>query len=231
MRTIIYVLIGLVMWIVSFIKQEQIITATVTMALTTLNSLLLEMLFHKGGETKFPLPFVASTYWLIMSTLPILHHFWQAQLLILEVLVVLLLTTKIEYQKEATEEVFLSTLIFCFLSPFRIALIIGIIMLWGYLIAKGHMSWRVWAASLIAIALRVIIMIVLHYFGWLKWYWTGNTPNIPWQQWVIFFSIFIGTILIIILPVRKHSIISGVIYIASVLTTLTCGVLLMYTTI
>ena len=33
-------------------------------------------------------------------------------------------------------------------------MITGILLLWGYLIIKGEMTWRMWAASLIAIAIR-----------------------------------------------------------------------------
>lgn len=226
MRTIIFVLIGLTSWIVSLVQDESYIAVIATMALSLINSLLIAQLFYKGGETNIPSIFVTSTYWFAISVVPVLHTYWQAQLVILIVLSVLLTLLQIGYQQEATEEVFLATLICCFLAPLKPVLITSIFLLWGYLIAKGHMTWRVWAASLIAIALRVMIMIILHYFGWMEWLWLENIPRLSGVQWAIFGGVFLCTSLAILLPLRKASIASGVINIITTLGLLIFGILI-----
>jgi hypothetical protein len=77
----------------------------------------------------------------------------------------------------------------------------GVFMIWGYLIFKGLMTWRVWFASLIAIAVRVILMLSLHYLGWLEWLWLENIPHLAAWQWLIFggvFSLVVAWVLVVI---------------------------------
>ena len=79
MKAMLLVFIGLASWIISLTQQCDI-AVIATLCLTAINSLLIALVFYKTGKTKFPSPFVASTYWLGMSALPLLHHCWQIQL-------------------------------------------------------------------------------------------------------------------------------------------------------
>ena len=227
MRTIILVLIGLVFWIFSLIQQAEIFAILTTMVLTGINGILLAYIFLKVNLTNLPSLFAASSYWAAISTIPQLHSCWQIQLMMFGILTIILILSDIKYQREVTEEAFLATLICCFLAPIRIAMITGIVILWIYLIVRGWMTWRALVASLIAILLRVIMMILLHYFGWMEWIWMENIPTLPWQEWTIAGGVLIGTLLVILLPIRRPSIASGSVYAMFLLALLTIGSLSM----
>ena len=140
-------------------------------------------------------------------------------------LLAILTLLRTDYHHESTEEAFLSTLICCFFAPLQSTIMTGILLIWGYLIFKGLMTWRVWFASLIAIAVRVILMAVLHFFGWLEWLWMENIPHLTAWQWLIFCGIFLLTALLLLLPLRKPSVASGTIYLTLTILLTTTGVL------
>jgi hypothetical protein len=228
MRTIILVLIGLVFWIFSLIQQAEIFAILTTMVLTGINGILLAYIFLKVNLTNLPSLFAASSYWAAISTIPQLHSCWQIQLMMFGILTIILILSDIKYQREVTEEAFLATLICCFLAPIRIAMITGIVILWIYLIVRGWMTWRALVASLIAILLRVIMMILLHHFGWMDWMWMENIPTLPWQKWAIANGIFVGFLLATLLPIRRPSVVSGGIYVIFLSTLFTIGILFFF---
>lgn len=216
------------MWIPSFIRQEIIILVTVTWVLTIMNTLLTTQYFYRAGLTSLPSPFVATSTWFGLSVLPLLHTCWQAQLLLLGVLLIGLILLKMDYQHEATEEAFLSTLICCIVAIAPTIFFTSIMILWGYLIAKRQMTWRVWIASLIAIALRIFVAFGLRYMGWLKWLWIENLPHLAWQEWLIAIGIAIATFATVLLPMRKASVGSGVFYITYMVALLIAGCVLLW---
>ena len=130
-----------------------------------------------------------------------------------------------DFQHEATEESFLATLIVCLTAIHPSVLLTSIMTLWVYMITKQQMTWRVWFASLIAIAVRVILMIVLHYCGWLEMVWLENIPQLSGMQWLCFLGVFSVTALMILLPLRKPSIASGITYLTLTILLAAIGVL------
>ena len=210
------------MWVPSFTAHEYLIAKVVTLLLTIINALLITHCFYRGRETNLPSPFVGSTYWLAMSAIPALHTCWQAQLVIIGMLLAILTLLRTDYHHEATEEAFLSTLICCFFAPLQSTILTGIFLIWGYLIFKGLMTWRVWFASLIAIAVRVILMLSLHYLGWLEWLWLENIPHLSAWQWLI---VFLVTALLLLLPLRRPSTATGIIYLTLTLLLTATGIL------
>lgn len=225
LRTIILIVLGVAMWVPSFFEQEYLIPKVVTLLITITNALLITQCFYRGRETNLPSPFVGSTYWLAMSAIPALHTCWQTQFVIMGMLLAILTLLRTDYHHESTEEAFLSTLICCFFAPLPVTILTGILLIWGYLIFKGLMTWRVWFASLIAIAVRVILMAVLHFFGWLEWLWMENIPHLTARQWLIFCGIFLLTALLLLLPLRKPSVASGTIYLTLTILLTATGVL------
>lgn len=225
LRTIILIVLGVAMWVPSFFEQAYLIPKIVTLLLTITNALLITQSFYRGRETNLPSPFVGSTYWLAMSAIPALHTYWQAQLVIMGMLLAILTLLRTDFHHEATEEAFLSTLICCFFAPLQSTIMTGVFMIWGYLIFKGLMTWRVWFASLIAIAVRVILMAVLHYLGWLEWLWMENIPHLAAWQWLTFIGVFLVTALLLLLPLRKPSTASGTIYLTLTVLLIATGVL------
>lgn len=212
-RTIVLIVLGWLAWIPSLLNSNEVVTVAVTMGLTLINSLLYTRLFYKSGETNLPSSFVLATFWFAMSTVAWIHTTWQAQMVVFGVTSALLALQRIDFHHEATEEAFLATLICCLFAPSRLIMITGIILVWGYLIVKGNMTWRVWFASLIAIAIRVVWMVILHYLGWMQWLWIENIPQLIGLQWAIFGGVFAVTCLMLLLPLRKPSVASGAIYI------------------
>ena len=193
-----------------------------------MNTLLTTQYFYRAGLTSLPSSFVATSTWFGLSVLPLLHTCWQAQLLLLGVLLVGLILLKMDYQHEATEEAFLSTLICCIVAIAPTIFFTGIMILWGYLIAKRQMTWRVWLASLIAIALRFFVAFGLRYMGWLEWIWIENLPHLAWQEWLIAIGIAIATFAAVLLPMRKASVGSGVFYITYMVASLIAGCMLLW---
>ena len=225
LRTIILIVLGVAMWVPSFTTQEYLIPKIVTLLLTIINALLITHCFYRGRETNLPSHFVGSTYWLAMSAIPALHTCWQAQFVIMGMLLAILTLLRTDYHHEATEEAFLSTLICCFFAPLQSTIMTGIIMIWGYLIFKGLMTWRVWFASLIAIAIRVVLMLGLHYLGWLEWLWLENIPHLSVWQWLIFGGVFLVTALLLLLPLRRPSTATGIIYLTLTILLTATGIL------
>lgn len=193
-----------------------------------MNTLLTTQYFYRAGLTSLPSPFVATSTWFGLSVLPLLHTCWQAQLLLLGVLLVGLILLKMDYQHEATEEAFLSTLICCIVAIAPTIFFTGIMILWGYLIAKRQMTWRVWLASLIAIALRFFVAFGLRYMGWLEWLWIENLPHLAWQEWLIGLGIVVTTFAAILLPMRKASVGTGLFYLIYLIALLAAGTVLTY---
>ena len=214
---IVLIILGIVMWVPSFFRQEHSASIIVTLVLTILNTLLTTQYFYKGGITNLPSPFVAATIWLGLSAIPALHTCWQTQFVIMGVLLACLVLLKIDYQNEATEEVFLATLICCVVAVIPSIFFTGIMMLWSYLIAKRQMTWRVWAASLIAIAIRIVGMAVLHYMGWLQVIWMENIPHLSGLLWLLFGAVYLLSFLSIYIPLKRPSVSSGVFYLITII--------------
>ena len=205
------------MWIPSFFRQEHSASVIVTLVLTFLNTLLTTQYFYKSGITSLPSPFVAATTWFGLSAIPALHACWQTQFVIMGVLLACLVLLKMDYQHEATEEVFLATLICCVVAVIPSIFFTGIMMLWSYLIAKRQMTWRVWAASLIAIAIRIVGMAVLHYMGWLQVIWMENIPHLSGLLWLLFGVVYLLSFLSIYIPLKRPSVSSGVFYLITII--------------
>ena len=205
------------MWIPSFFRQENTAWLIATLVLVILNTLLTTQYFYKSGITNLPSPFVAATMWLGLSAIPALHTCWQTQFVIMGVLLACLVLLKIDYQNEATEEVFLATLICCVVAVIPSIFFTGIMMLWSYLIAKRQMTWRVWAASLIAIAIRIVGMAVLHYMGWLQVIWMENIPHLSGLLWLLFGVVYLLSFLSIYIPLKRPSVSSGVFYLITII--------------
>lgn len=217
LRTILLIVLGMAMWIPSFFRQENTAWLIATLVLVILNTLLTTQYFYKSGITSLPSPFVAATTWFGLSAIPALHACWQTQFVIMGVLLACLVLLKMDYQHEATEEVFLATLICCVVAVIPSIFFTGIMMLWSYLIAKRQMTWRVWAASLIAIAIRIVGMAVLHYMGWLQVIWMENIPHLSGLLWLLFGVVYLLSFLSIYIPLKRPSVSSGVFYLITII--------------
>ena len=217
--------LGSAMWIPSLLSSPSLVSVLITLGLTLTNSLLVMQFFYRSKITSLPSGFVASTWWITLSTIPMLHTCWQAQLVIAGLMLALIVLQKMDFHHEPTEEVFLATLLCCIVAVVPSILYSGIMMLWGYLIAKQQMTWRVWFASLIAIAIRVIVMLVLHYMGWLEVIWMENIPRLTWLEWAVFGGVWVASFLAILLPIRRPSMASGIYHMVYIILSLTIGVL------
>lgn len=209
--SVLFVLGGLA-WLATLLGGGNMTQVLVTMCMTIVNTILFAQFFYKSGETNMPSGFMASTYWFGMSALPVLHDCWQLQLVLLGVWISGLIWCGIRHQDTPTEETFLITLICCFLAPMQVIAISGILSLWINLLLKGYMTLRVWCASLIGIALYALVMLVLHYMGWMPWLWMENIPRLSWQLWLISLAVLIALFTATMLPLRKPSVASGVVY-------------------
>ena len=217
LRTILLIVLGVAMWVPTFLRQENGTSVVVTLVLTVINTLLATQYFYRGGVTNLPSPFVAATAWFGLSAIPALHTCWQTQLILLGMLLIGMVLLKMDYQHEATEEAFLASLICCIVAVAPSILFIGILTLWGYLIVKRQMTWRVWLASLIALAIRIMLSAVLHYMGWFDAIWMENIFPLSRRVWLLFSLVTILTYLSIYLPTKRPSIGGGVFYLVFII--------------
>ena len=217
--------LGSAMWIPSLLSSPSLVSVLITLGLTLTNSLLVMQFFYRSKITSLPSGFVASTWWITLSAIPMLHTCWQAQLVIAGLMLALIVLQKMDFHHEPTEEVFLATLLCCIVAVVPSIFYSGIMMLWGYLITKQQMTWRVWFASLIAISIRVIVMFVLHYMGWLEVIWMENIPRLTWMEWAVFGGVWVASFLAILLPIRRPSMASGIYHMAYIILSLTIGIL------
>lgn len=213
------------MWVLSLLHADKFTTEMgnnrailwATLLLTLLNSLLCVYAFYKSKETNLPSPFVGATYWFAMSAIPAFHTYWQAQLVLLGLLLGTIALLNMDYLHEATEEAFLATLICCIVAVVPMVLYVGVFLIWVYLLFKGQMTWRVWLATLIAIIIRVVSMTIFHYAGVLEFLWMENIPRLAGLQWAFFGALMLLTALLIFLPIRRPSTASGIFYVVSLL--------------
>ena len=224
-RAIILFVLGGAMWLPTLWQDNKIGIVLTTMGLTLLNSMLLMQYFCQSKETNLPSGFVATTYWVVMSALPFLHNAWQLQFVMLGILIAFTILLKMDFHHEATEEAFLATLILCTVAILPSIIYIGVIIIWGYLIAKQQMTWRVFFATLIAVSIRVILMVILHYMGWLESIWMENIPQLSWQLWLVFSAIVSLTYVVILLPLRNPNVAKGIVHTIYMLISITVGIL------
>ena len=199
------------MWILSCVMSDDIYSVITTLVFMSINMWLLVKLFCGTGVTNLPSMFLASTFWFAMSS-PLLHTCWQGHLTALGALLSCLILIRINYQKEATEELFLATLIWSITSISLALLVSGILLMWIYLLINHKFTLRVWLASLVAVAIYFIFAIILHHFGWLPFIWKDNIILMSLKSWLIIAGMYIATIVITYIPLKKDSLGGGIVY-------------------
>ena len=217
------VLIGLVLWIPSFLGQHHILLILSTLLLTIVSATLLMNIFTQTNTTSLPSYFVGSTYWIVSSSVSFLHHYWQTQIIIIAVLLVYKIIQKVNFQEVPVEQAFLSTLILCctaLLCPEILALIV---VSWIYLIFRQVMSIRVWISSLIALSMCTMFYAIARFLGWegvqfQTWDWLTNSHI------YIGLGVLIITGIITALPIKKPSIATGIIYLTTMIIAIAWGI-------
>ena len=167
---------------------------------------------------------MAITYWIGISAMPFFHSYWQGQVLIASVLVALLMLGNVGYRnQEAAEESFLSTLIVCIVSLVVCQALIGVLVIWIYLLSKRILTWRNWMASVIAIIVVVLYCGVSHYLGLITFSQILCDFFQQWDAWIeMALLVVISTITY--LTIKRSSIASGIVYIMAIIVLLTIGV-------
>lgn len=200
------------MWVVSFIYVEQIGILLLTMVLLLGNALASAFVFSKIGVTNIPSAFVASTYFLFMSSCPMIHLCWQGQLCIFAIFVIVLLMKSALNKKELIHETFLSTIIICFLYyvyPLALALIP---LIWLILLFRRVITLRVLLASIIAVLLVGVYSLIFMYLGWIDPINVDVFSHHSNRTISISIAVLLFTQLITYLPIRKEHVATGICY-------------------
>ena len=224
LRTIFSIALGMFFWTYSLVQTDSLFACITTCVLAMGNSFLLSIVFSKLEITNLPSFFVATSYWLIISSLTFLHSYWQGQILNTSILLSLMIIGNVHHHSNAIEKSFLSTLIPCIASFWVPQSLCTILIIWTYLLSKRTLTWRCWFASIIAILLVTI-------YGGI-YYFMGGDPllldryNHPksWYAWVIVIMLAY-TFLITLLTIKKSNIISGIVYLSSIIILLIGGIL------
>ena len=112
-----FVLIGLLVWICRLVTLDSLTAGFWTMALTLVNSLLITRYVSKVGWTNLPSAFVVSTVWMLLSVLSMWQLCWQVHLVVLMFTIVGVVLVRMNIQEEAREQAYGLALLCCILSP------------------------------------------------------------------------------------------------------------------
>ena len=223
-RTLILVLIGLCLWIVSLWRGVSLAHMGVGIVLALINSLLATQTAYRVGWTNLPSGFVVSTVWVVLSALSVWQLCWQVHVTAMMLFIAILVFSKMNVQQEPTEQAYALTLMCLIVSPQLSVMITCILYVLGYLLARSHFTWRVLVAILLAVATYVLYAAIFRYLGWLEFLWLENLPHLSWQWWWLGGGVYLLTWLMLYLPISKPSTLSGVIYIIGILGAIAAGI-------
>lgn len=223
-RTLVLVLIGLCLWIVSLWKGMGLAHMGVGIVLALINSLLAIQTVYRVGWTNLPSGFVLSSVWLVLSALSVWQLCWQVHVTAMMFFIAILVFSKMNLQQEATEQAYALTLMCLIVSPQLSVMITCILYVLGYLLARSHFTWRVLVAILLAVATYVLYAAIFRYLGWLEFLWLENLPHLSWQWWLLGGGVYLLIWLMLYLPISKPSTLSGTIYIIGILGAIAAGI-------
>ncbi len=224
-RTLILVLIGLCLWIVSLWKGVSLAHMGVGIVLALINSLLATQTAYRVGWTNLPSGFVVSTVWVVLSALSVWQLCWQVHVTAMMLFIAILVFSKMNIQQEATEQAYALTLMCLIVSPQLSVMITCILYVLGYLLSRSHFTWRVLVAILLAVATYVLYAAIFRYLGWLEFLWLENLPHLSWQWWWLGGGAYLLIWLMLYLPITKPSTLSGAIYIIGILGAIAAGIM------
>lgn len=223
-RTLLLVLIGLCLWIVSLWKGVSLAYMGVGIVLALINSLLAIQTVYRVGWTNLPSGFVLSSVWMVLSALSVWQLCWQVHVTAMMLFIAILVFSKMNVQQEPTEQAYALTLMCLIVSPQLSVMITCILYVLGYLLARSHFTWRVLMAILLAVATYVLYAAIFRYLGWLEFLWLENLPHLSWQWWLLGGGVYLLTWLMLYLPITKPSTLSGIIYIIGILGAIAAGI-------
>ena len=224
MRTILLVLIGL-FFCTMFLLRDGGALKWVVLSLVCLNSFIAMQSTYRVGWMNIPSGFVLATVWMVLSVLPVWDLGWQIHVVAMMFMLTVLIVSWVDVQKEATEQAYILTLMCLVLSPHLVVMIAGVLLVLGLLLARSRFTWRVLMAILLAIATYVLYSVIFRYFGWLDFLWLENLPRISWEKWAIGGAAYLLLWLMLYLPIKRPSVLSGTIYVIGVLASVAAGVL------
>ena len=223
------IVLGMVFWIYSFIQTDALLPTIITCGLTICNAILLAMVFSRLDITNLPSFFVATTYWLVVSSMPMLHTYWQGQVLVASIWIALLILGGVgRHHQDAVEESFLSTLIISVVSMLIWQTAVGIVVIWLYLLGRRALSWRSWLASIIAVLVVVLYGGICSYFGWIQFPWNAGVVDNGWYAWTEI-AVMLLVSVITYFPIRAKTIATGVLYLTSVVAVTVSGIWILIT--
>lgn len=223
-RTLVLVLIGLCLWIVSLWKGVSLAHMGVGIVLALINSLLAIQTVYRVGWTNLPSGFVLSSVWMVLSALSVWQLCWQVHVTAMMLFIAILVFSKMNVQQEPTEQAYALTLMCLIVSPQLSVMITCILYVLGYLLSRSHFTWRVLVAILLAVATYVLYAAIFRYLGWLEFLWMENLPHLSWQWWWLGGGVYLLIWLMLYLPITKPSTLSGAIYIIGILGAIAAGI-------
>ena len=222
LRTGILLVLGGLMWIPTLLSGNGVVMVVATMVLVATNAIVMSRMFCRLGVTNLPSVFVMTTYWVTMSSIPLLHACWQAQVVAMGVMVAYNVLLQTTYQTPPVEQAFVSTLTICGVSLLLPEAIWLIVLIWGFFIFRRVITWRVWVASMLAIAAFALYMAVAYFLGWTEVPWANMWNMAHWPIWMAVGMSVVVT-LINLLPLQWATMTSGVIYLLGVIGAITYG--------
>jgi hypothetical protein len=162
---------------------------------------------------------------MVLSALSVWQLCWQVHVTAMMLFIAILVFSKMNVQQEPTEQAYVLILMCLVASPQLSVMITCVLYVFGYLLVRSHFTWRVLVAILLAVATYVLYAAIFRYLGWLEFLWMENTPQLPWQWWLMGGGVYLLTWLMLYLPITKPSTLSGTIYILGILGAIAAGIM------
>lgn len=211
------------MWLPNLLSGNGVISEIIALILVGINALVMMNLFCKLKLMNLPSAFVGTTYWVVVSSVSMLHGCWQGQAVVMGIMAAYYILLTISFQVLPVEQSFVSSLIIAGTSIILPECIVLIALVWGILTFRGVMSVKVWLASLIGIATVAIYIVIAYFGGMIEMPFADMFSMAHWQIWMAI-GMMIITFIINFFPFRFPSVLSGVVYILTICCALGYGI-------
>lgn len=193
------------MFIPTLISVNEWWIPLLTLVLAVVNAFFLARLAHRSGLTRMPSVVPAFIYQITLGANITLHTFWQGQLIVMALIVVIQLMQRTSHQEDATEESFLAVVLIVLASLLWSDMVLFVVV-WIVLLAiEKKISFRTISAMLIALAMMAIYYVIGRQMDWFIPEWSAMAQ----RQWVVIDWSFVQVVEILLLIFSLYFVIAS----------------------
>lgn len=169
------------MFIPTLISVNEWWIPLLTLVLAVVNAFFLARLAHRSGLSRMPSAVPAFIYLLTVGANLSLHTFWQGQLIVMALFVILQLMQRTFYQEEATEESFLAIILIVLVSLLWSDMLVFLVVWVLLLVIEKKIGLHSIGAMLVALAMVAVYYALARQMDWFTPDWSELTS----RQWML----------------------------------------------